>query len=298
MRRSRTAGIPSAFYRRGSLFLHILSCVLAVALFAGVLYLRPRIITQVSNLLDAAGETAASTQAGLDLVAESLDTAGDSLDELQSSVLTLQQSLHAMDPMLSDVGSLIGDDFVQITRETQASMDAASQSAKVIDGFLGTLARLRFLGVVYDPEVPLSESLGTLADNFGALPDGLKSVQKQLDTTAGQVAFLAEDVGGLNDQISGFEASLLAAKPILSEYQSQLDVAAKQLIILRDKTPFWINLISSLFLLAFAIRALTELLAIRELFQLDKSGTIPAGPGSATSRSDAGPDSPNDPKGE
>ncbi len=103
---------------------------------------------------------------------------GNVIDLTKTNILTIETTIDNLDETLISVSDsldtsavLLGDDLRQTIMETQTALSSASTSAKIIDNTLVFLASVPFIGVEYQPDVPLHTSLEQVAANLDDIPE-------------------------------------------------------------------------------------------------------------------------------
>lgn len=158
-------------------------------------------------------------------VATALDTAGGTVAETTAT--------------LDEVATTLDDLIVVLTEDVPDSLDAVGaampqviSTAGVIDS---TMRALRFVGVDYDPDAPLDESLqevddqlAEIAPSLRAQRDGLASVGAGLDAVATQGDTMVGDVAAVS-------ADLAAARDVFDEFRTAADEAAVLTTELADR---------------------------------------------------------------
>jgi hypothetical protein len=99
------------------------------------------------------------------------------------------------------------------------------------------LSSLSFLGVAYDPEVPLTQSLTVLQESLDPLPDELRANGELLASLSGDTAALAGQANELAAAVEGIADDLAEAGARLSEEARSVDEATQLLETERARLP-------------------------------------------------------------
>lgn len=101
-----------------------------------------------------------------------LKTSVATIGNLEQTLTTTAETVESADPMLGEVSRLMKDQLPATILATQQSLATAEQSAEVIDNLLKSLSGIPLIGpsIGYQPEVPLSDALGQVADSLDGLP--------------------------------------------------------------------------------------------------------------------------------
>lgn len=161
-------------------------------------------------------------------VFEAVDETGRVLDDTFVKVArgldTVQISVADASSTLDQMATVTNDLTVLLTEEVPESLDAIHETmpqlirtAGVIDT---TMRALRFVGVDYDPDAPLDDSLVELDQKLSVIPVDLRAQRSSLDqihTRVGEFAdqsrTIASDVGTIRDGLS-------QSQSVIGEYRS------------------------------------------------------------------------------
>ncbi|MFA5837492.1 MAG: hypothetical protein WC837_11115 [Bellilinea sp.] len=175
---------------------------------------------------------------GLETAESSLLAADSALDSLISTLDGVNESLQGMDPTLTALSKLLGNDLPGTIEATQDSLDSAQTSAKNIDNVLTSLSRIPFLGtLVYNPEVPLNETLGEISDSLDAIPRSLRDAKSGLDTADKNLAFITSDLDNVAQSTDQIGLSIADALLVIDEYQTLVADMQKRTKDFRQKLP-------------------------------------------------------------
>ncbi len=145
--------------------------------------------------------------------------------------------------MVLDIKSMITEEVPQTILATELSLRASQKSAAIIDSVLGTLSSIPLIGgaVGYNPEVPLSESLGQVADSLSSLPDSLKNMETSLtetntnlETFQSDLTMMAESIGQISNSVSEYDKVILG-------YKASVDQIIKNLEGLKTSLPTYVR---------------------------------------------------------
>lgn len=175
---------------------------------------------------------------GLETAESSLLAADSALDSLVSTLDGVNESLLGMDPTLTALSTLLGKDLPETIKATQDSLDSAQTSAKNIDNVLTSLSRIPFLGtLVYNPEVPLNETLGDISDSLDAIPRSLRDAKSGLDIADKNLATITSDLGNIAQSTDQIDLSIADALLVIDEYQTLVADMQKRAKDSRQKLP-------------------------------------------------------------
>jgi hypothetical protein len=116
---------------------------------------------------------------------EALGATGDSLDALSTMLRTTATTVDETAPVLNDITVIMSDTLPSTLQTAMSSLSTAQEAATVLESTIKSLDSFRILlsanpllgnlvdqsGAVYNPEVPLADSLGELAKSLEGLPE-------------------------------------------------------------------------------------------------------------------------------
>jgi methyl-accepting chemotaxis protein len=194
------------------------------------------------DLVDAVG---VGFDDSLGLVSDSLDTVSDTLLLTKSTMIEVSQTFTttqktAVDlsvtvietqPLIDQVGVIIGNDVPDSLDAIQATIPDLVQVAGTIDDTLTTLSNFRFsipipfrapiefdLGIDYAPATPFDTSVQQIGDSLADTPDKLRSIRETLDTTSENLEIISADILLLSADLEDINANLKDVPPLLDEY--------------------------------------------------------------------------------
>jgi len=213
---------------------------------AGLVFLG-RFSSQVSaslaGTLDSLSEALTITQDGLDVADGALQDADSALISMTGTLDGVNQSLRGMDPTLDALRSLLGTDLPATIEATQDSLASAETSAKNIDGVLTSLSRIPFLGsLVYNPEVPLNETLAGISDSLDPIPGSLRQAKRGLDTAKTNLDTINTDLDVVVESTGEISTSTAEAQRVVSEYQTLVTSIQKRVEKMQKQLPGQVRL--------------------------------------------------------
>jgi chromosome segregation ATPase len=203
--------------------------------------LKPGMAESLTDLITLASDTLEATSAGLALTEESLSGVVDSLQALQSALTTTSQTISSTDPMLATAVEMLDEELPKTIRATQASLDSAQASARVIDSFLSVISRIPFINVNYDPEKPLNESLGEISESLDQFPAAFTDFSKSMNDARDDLEVLQADLEMMRAAIGQIESSLEESEGVIAQYQETVDSIQEHLARLEGDIPAWVN---------------------------------------------------------
>jgi len=157
----------------------LLFCLAAIAL---VWRFKTTAAEQLIKDLSAAGGALDITAQGLIVADQSLSESIASLEGLKITVDDTASTIRETTPLVETLADLMGEDVPTALESVKTSLDAAQESARIIDGMLSALSFLP--GVNYDPPVPLNEALADVSDSIAELPESFAAMEESLDNAS------------------------------------------------------------------------------------------------------------------
>ena len=183
---------------------------------------------------------------GLSLTSQTLDTVEDTLLLTKSTVKTVNNSVEAVDttaedvafvlnqtqPLLNQLGAISSEDLPQSLETIQETMPTLADVAGTVDSTLTTLSNIEFeetipiinytvswsLGVEYDPEIPLEESVVRIGDSLEGLPAQLRGLRVYVNMTSDGMQTISGDLRLISSELKSVSAQLDEVDPLLDEY--------------------------------------------------------------------------------
>ncbi len=168
--------------------------------------------------------------------AQSLNSAANVLLDTRTALDSVGTGLEDTDPMLVSVEGLLGKQVPEAISTAAHSLRDAQSGARTIDR---ALRALNILGIGYDPELPLDQSLAQTADSLEPLSPDL--IQASLDlrtlrTDLGDVRRQAEQLSAGLDDMS---AQLDPLADDLTKQADQLETAADEMQQAAEQSGRW-----------------------------------------------------------
>jgi ABC-type transporter Mla subunit MlaD len=268
------------FIRRSAAALLILTAGLGLLFSAaGILVIWQVNQPLTDNLLsglDLTLETLRATRSGLETAQASLESAAGSLESLQNTLQATGLALDTSLPAIQTAADLVGEELPNTLAATQTSLASAQATARLIDDVLRLVSAVPFFGGPgYNPDVPLSESLGRISRSLSALPQALTGMQTNLEILGDNLATIQANLAAVSGQTAQIEASLQATQQTFDHYLETTHKLIERLVSLRRGLPGWIDLLAwggSLFLAWLGVAQIGLLLQGAEMLRREPAG--------------------------
>lgn len=196
----------------------------------------------LDNFLSVSGNALDVTADGLDVADKSLSGAAETLASLQTTVDEVQIALEDSAPGLDTVTNLVGTELPNMIDKTQSALESAQTTAKNLDNFLEGLSRLPLIGqLIYNPAVPLNETIGNISESLDEIPLGLADAETSLSTTSGNMVSISDEIGKVADGIGDMETSTRDALQVVTDYQLMVTDLQTKVDHAEQSLPNWLR---------------------------------------------------------
>ncbi len=207
--------------------------------------------------LDAIDQIGAGLNSGLELALDSLATIQDTITltktavtEAGNSIQTVEKAAADMSTTIGDTGPLVDQMSVVVAQEIPNSVEAiqsslvpAAEVAKQMDNTLLALSAfsldqsflgfdLQFdLGIDYQPEEPLDESLLAIGSSLDGVADELRNLEPLMATNSSNVTLMSENVALIAEDIATINTVIADINPLLDQYAdifTEIETSLKQ----------------------------------------------------------------------
>lgn len=182
-----------------------------------------------------------ATSGALVTLADNLTLTRDTITQVQSGLSTtgelLADSTESIDQVragLSDTAEFLEGPIPEGLFAVEQALPELIATTLILEPTLGSLS---FLGVEYDPEVPLSQTLRRLRRSLRPLPGELRANGELLASLAGETETIASQTNELATTIDGIADALAEAETLLSEEVQSAEAARALLGAERAQLP-------------------------------------------------------------
>lgn len=181
-------------------------------------------IEPISAIVTNVSETIAASQVMVSRTTEAIDS-------IEAATRSTARTLDSVGEIIGETSGLVGGDLANGLESAIDSLPGLVDTGRVIDR---TMRALSLVGVDYDPEVPLDESLTDLEESLGPLPDQLRSQVDLLDTVQGDIDQIALDAGRLAAVLLETRIDMMEAERVLESAAENVEEAAESLAVLES----------------------------------------------------------------
>lgn len=192
----------------------------------------------LSSMMSGAATTVRSASVVVDDVAVATDAAALSvtsirelIDDIESAARSGARTLRTVEGLLTDIADQAAEDVASSIESAVNAMPGIIQTGRVIDR---TLNALSFVGVDYDPDVPLDEALESLQQSLAPLPGEIRDQVELLEEAARDIAVLSENSTSLAANLLEIRIDLLDAEDLVADAAANVEVVSSQFAELAD----------------------------------------------------------------
>jgi methyl-accepting chemotaxis protein len=188
-----------------------------------------------------------ATDDGLDVAAAALSDTERTLSSLSVTIADATVAISETQPSLAALQRLTGEQLPQTIGETRQALDSAGETARVVDGVLSALS---FLGVNYNPEVPLDVALARVSESLAEVPNDLVEVSRGVERASANLDDLVADLGEVADGLDAIARSVDEASGVVEQYKTVVGDLRGEVAAVQEAAPGWITAVQwGLFLL-------------------------------------------------
>lgn len=151
--------------------------------------------------------------AATDAAVVAVSSMTDVVENIEGAARSTGRTLSTVEELLTEVSDDAASEIAASIESAVDAMPGVIQTGRVIDS---TLNALTFVGVEYDPEVPLDDALEALRDSLEPLPGEIRTQALLLEEAALDLTDIAEDAGALSASLLEVRVDLLEAERIIS----------------------------------------------------------------------------------
>jgi methyl-accepting chemotaxis protein len=179
-----------------------------------------------------------ATADGLAIAEGSISEAEAALSSLNAALGNATTAISDTQPTLDTLHELTGTSLPQTIGSTRQALASAQETARLADSVLGALS---FLGLRYNPAVPLSESIGEVSASLAEMPEDLNSVSVGVAAMGANLEVLTADLEAIGENIDAIKESVSESAAVMAQYQEVVGTLRKEVADLRAAAPFLIG---------------------------------------------------------
>ncbi len=220
--------------------------VLSGILIYEVWHYRQPVINGLDTGLDHATSLLQTTDEGLAVIDQVVSNVYTSTVYLNDATSALAQTMQSTTSFMDSAGNFVGQDLINTITNTQTALNSAQASAAVIDNILGSISKVPFIGINYDPKTPLNKALGEVTSSLDPVQQSLKDFQINLNNAKTNMRVVGEQLAGLEKKIVTINQNLAQAQTTIANYRSQVNSIELSVANARDNLANWVTAIAGI----------------------------------------------------
>lgn len=180
----------------------------------------------------------AATAEGLVIADDALTNTAGTLGSLSTTIGGATRAISETGPTIDTLQDLTATTLPESITSTRQALDSARETARVADQVLGALS---FLGLNYNPEVPLATAIGRVSDSLSPVPGDLQEVAAGLGTAEASLTALTADLAEVQAGIDEIGASVSQATGVVEQYQAIVVELRAEVAAVAEDGPGWIS---------------------------------------------------------
>jgi methyl-accepting chemotaxis protein len=180
-------------------------------------------LSRTLESLDTASDTLVLTKTTFEQVNTGLDTVGVAADNVA-------QTLRDTQPLLDGVSNVVASDIPDSLEAIQNSIPGVANAAGTIDDTLRTLSAFEVeraifgipisfdLGINYDPEVSLDDSVLQIGQSLDGMPDSLRALRSDLDVANDNLEEVSSNITTIASDLEALGDNIQQIQPLVDEY--------------------------------------------------------------------------------
>jgi len=221
-----------------------LGILLSIFLLIQVWRNRQPVADKLQAALEQSTTILQTTDEGLGVIDQVISNVYTSTIYIDEVTQAFSQTVQSTNLFMDSADTFIGDNLITTITNTQAALDSAQASAKVIDNILSAMSRIPLIGIRYNPTLPLNIALGEVSTSLDPLQGTLKDFQTNLATTQENIQVFNDQISVLDKNIIAIDKNLRQAQTTIDSYRSQVNSVKSWADKAKNNLPAWISTIS------------------------------------------------------
>jgi hypothetical protein len=236
----------------------ILGLVLSLAGLVLVWVAKPAVAVYATTTIDTLNESVVTSQMVMEITMEALGATIESVDALSAMLSTTAATVQDTKPVLDEFDTIMSTTLPSSLEAATDSLHAAQEAARVLESTIQSLDSFRFLlsavplvgDVVelpeepYNPERPMADSLGDLADSLEGLPDTFVEMSTNLSATDEKLVAIQANLVTMSDSVGLISSSLSEYEEMIIQSKSSMDDLSSILTNIQSNLPTILNAVA------------------------------------------------------
>lgn len=176
-----------------------------------------------SDTLDTIGDTLVVTK-------DTVGSINDGMDTLGTTAVNVSKTISETQPMFTQVTTVTTEDVPSGLESIQSALPDVAEAAGAIDDTLRILDAFAIersifgvpisfdLGIEYQPEQPLNETILELGQSLDGMPEELRSLQVHLDLASENLNIIGQNIETIATDLDALSESAAEIEPLIDDY--------------------------------------------------------------------------------
>jgi ABC-type transporter Mla subunit MlaD len=252
-----------------------LTAALGVILSVGGVVVGRDVVDRVAVELDTGLTTATDTVDNLDrtvrLTSDVIDQVVASLDTVEDALSNASKALQETRPMVKDVGGIVTGDVADALESVQNTVDPLVSLSTTIDTVLRGLSDFAVeetilgipvtfdLGIEYDPEVSLPDTVQAIGDSIEGLPESLRVLSEDVENADANLGTISQDLTAISSDLGEIRNSMGELPDLVDGFSENVDSAQEQIQSVQSRLSDAIQLVKTATVIFFVWLGLTQI---------------------------------------
>jgi ABC-type transporter Mla subunit MlaD len=189
----------------------------------------------VNNALTLTLDSLATVEDSFALTKTAVDQAATAIATVEQTTAGLSQTIGDTQPLVNQLSLVASSEVPNSVEAIQVSLNTSADLARQVDNTLRTLQDFQFaravplplgqsfdisfdLGIDYDPDTALDQSLVGIADSLSGVSTGLRDLEPIFTVNAANLGMMSDNVQLIANDIAAINEVIADINPLLDQY--------------------------------------------------------------------------------
>ncbi len=260
----------------------ILGLVLSLAGLVSIWVVKPTVAGYANTTLQTLIASIKTSQKAMEVTSQALGATVDSVDALSSMLSTTAKSVQDTQPVVDQLNTVMGETVPSTLKSATDSLKTAQQAAEVLDSAIKSLENFQTMisatpilsaliqqpKQAYNPQVPLADSLGSIATNLENLPDTFTTMSTNLSKADDNLVAIQDNLITMSKSVGLISISLNEYKAMISQSQASMVDLVSMLANVQNNLPKILNGVATVLSLFFLWLLATQVVILSQGWEL------------------------------
>lgn len=193
--------------------------------------LASRASTHLTDGIEPLGDLVVNVSESVEATRVIVDRTIEAVEGIESATRSAGRSLDAVSGLIDSTSDVIGGDLAESLDSAVDTLPALVDTGRIIDGTMRTLS---LVGVDYDPEAPLDESLASLEESLRPIPEQLRAQVEALEGVQTDIDVIVLDAGSLAATLFEARIDMTAARQVMASTGENVSRAADSIAAIEE----------------------------------------------------------------